>query len=700
MSIIQRTQDPKTTEWKSEALKIDNSLLKPGKDNPYTVSDYRMTQDEIDVRAKILYHFTLGDVNMQNPRPEFNDLSVLGRRQVDQMKWNVYQPNNGQAPLGVASEAWRSNAMRPVTRNKAISIAAHATARLIFPKIFAWNEESDEQNDAATVMEDLMEWAADQCDYGRTSLYAVVTALTDPASIIYSEYGEVYRNVKKQKDQGKWKEETILDDVLSGFKDTQVPTDELYIENFYEPDIQKQGWLIWRRVYSYTLAESKYRGLYPNFKYIRPGVQIIYNDANQTFYQIYDPNMRQEDVEEVIYWNRNLDLKIIMVNGVMLTDHENPNPRQDKLYPFTKFGYEIINSRCFYYKSLVFKLMQDDNLVNTLYPMIVDGAYLNIMPPLIVHGAEKISSDVFVPGAVTTLSSPDGGVTPLTAATLQGLQAGMNTLEKVESSITESSDSQAQPGQTGGPDQTAYEISVLQQNSATNLGLFIRMISDYVLQYGKLRMGDILQYMTIPDVTKLTDDSKLVYKTFLMRNKQSNGKTTSRKIKFDLSLPSEPMDSDTHLGHSYDTLQQEGGVYSKQQLYRVNPELFRDLKYMALVSPDVLNPRSEELENAYKLETYDRAINNPVANQEEIFRDLLLGSNPITKKNPDKYMNKPNPMQGMNLPQIPQQGQAQQGQGQTPPPSNQSRKSPVSALMNTNSPMQGKMSQPMPQLNQ
>ncbi len=653
------------------------------------------------VRSKILYHFTLGDVNMQNPRPEFNDLSVLGRRQVDQMKWNVYQPNNGQPPLGVASEAWRSNAMRPVTRNKAISIAAHATARLIFPKVFAWNEESDTQEGAATVMEDLMEWAADQCDYGKTSLYAVVTALTDPASIIYSEYGEVFRNVKTQKDEtGKWKEETILDEVLSGFKDTQVPTDELYIENFYEPDIQKQGWLIWRRVYSYTLAESKYRGLYPNFKYVRSGVQIIYNDANQTFYQIYDPNMRQEDVEEVIYWNRNLDLKIIMVNGVMLTSHDNPNPRKDKMYPFTKFGYEIINSRCFYYKSLVFKLMQDDNLVNTLYPMIVDGTYLNIMPPLIVHGAEKISSDVFVPGARSTLSSPDGGVTPLTAATLQGLQAGMNTLEKVEASLTESSATQEQQGQLGGPDQTAYEISVIQQNAATQLGLFIRMISDYVLQYGKLRMGDILQYMTIPDVTKITDDAQLIYKTFLLRNKASNGKATSKKIKFDLSLPSEPINGKTHLQHSYDTLKAEGGLNSKQQLYRVNPELFRDLKYMALVSPDILNPRSEELENAYKLETYDRAINNPVANQEEIFRDLLLGSNPITKKDPDKYIQKQSPMGGGMQNQMGPGQPGQPGQNQQPQIQSQSRKSPVSSLLNANSPMQGKMGAAMPQLSQ
>src|SRR5690606_1867467 len=144
----------------------------------------------------------------------------------------------------------------------------------------------------------------------------------------------------------------------------------LFIENFYEPDIQKQGWLIWRRVFSYSLAETKYARLYPDkFKFVRPGVVNLFNDADDSFYQVYDNNLREEEVEEIVYFNKTLDLKIIIVNGVMLTDPDNANPRNDKQYPFAKFGYELINNRCFYYKSLAFKLQQDASIVNTLYPM-------------------------------------------------------------------------------------------------------------------------------------------------------------------------------------------------------------------------------------------------------------------------------------------------------------------------------------------
>lgn len=644
-------------------------------------SQYTMSPEEMETRQMILRHFSLGYVTMYEPRVEFNDLSVLQRMQVDQMSFNTYQSNNGEAPLEDGA-SWRSRAVRPVVRNKVISIAAHATARLIFPKVFSYNEDNDEDTGAAQVMEDLMEWAGDQSNYGNYSLYRTMTALTDPASIGYTEYCETYRTVKRPTGKpGEFKDEVILDDTLSGFQDKVVPVDELFIENFYEPEIQKQGFLIWRRVISFQLAEAKYANKYPNFrKYVRPGVQILYNDANQSFYQVYDNIMRQYDVEEILYWNRSLDCFVIMVNGVMMTAHDNPNPRNDKLYPFDKFGYEIINNRCFYYKSLAFKITPDANIVNTLYPMIIDGTYLNLMPPMVAVGDEIIGSDVIVPGVVTTFSDPKSDLRPITTA--NNLKAGMDTLFKVDESINASSESPIQGGQNAPGSQTAYEISREEQNAATVLGLFVKMISQHVKDYGKLRLGDILQYMTIPDVDKITDNPVLVYKTFLLHNKSQNGKTQTRKVQFSSDMTSEPQSHDQQLSSSIKIAKNEG--QNKMQIYKVNPELFRDLKYTCMVTPDVLNPRSDDLERAYNLELYDRMIMNPEADQEEAYR-LLLSTNPITKKDPDKYIKDQNPagqaMQGLGMqtgqqPQAPQPGAKpsplQAAGGKTPLPQSMS----------------------------
>lgn len=661
------------SEWK-----IDNSKLTADKYYKTQVepSPYNPSQEEKDVRSMIIRHFGLGYLTMYTPRVEFNDLCVLDRMQVDQMSFNTYQPNNGGPSEGDELNAWRSRAMKPIVRNKVISIAAHATARLIFPKVFAYNESSDSQREAAQVMRDLMEWSGDQSNYANTSLHAILTSLTDPASIVYTEYAEVFRSVKREKINGKYREEQILDDTLSGFQDTMVPVDELYIENFYEPDIQKQGWLVWRRVFSYSLAEAKYAQLYPDkFKYVKPGVQIIYNDANESFYQVYDNNMRSEDVEEVIYFNRTLDLKIILVNGVMLTDPDNANPRNDKLYPFVKFGYELINNRCFYYKSLAFKLQQDANIVNTLYPMIIDGTYLNVFPAMVNVGGEEIGSDVIIPGAVTTLSDPNADLRMINNSTSQALNTGMTTLQAVEESLSESSQDPIQSGQADAGSQTAYEISRLEQNAATVLGLFVKSISEWVKGYGKLRLGDILQYLTIIDADRITDNPAAVYKTFLLQDKDSNGQVKSRKIEFTNDVPDEPMTDEEALNMSYGIMEEQGGDDSNTELYKANPEMFRNLTYMMTVDADVLNPRSEDLERAFDLETYDRMIGNPMADQEEAYR-LLLSTNPKTKKDPDKYIMAQ--QMGMTDPLALAQAQAT---GQAPMPGQpQAGNSPLNAM--------------------
>ncbi len=504
---------------------------------------------------------------------------------------------------------------------------------MIFPKVFAYNDQSDEQHDAARVMEDLMEWSGDESNYPFIALMRVITALSSPASIGYTEYGEVSRTVKVEKgSDGKWVEKRIRDEAYPCFMDCVVPVNQFYIQNFYESDLQKQGWVIWRKVYSFSEAQSKYNGVYDKLKYIRPGVQTIYDDANRQFYYVYDPNMREDDVEEIMYWNKNLDLKIIMVNGVMLTECDNPNPRQDKLYPFDKFGYEPINSRFFYYKSLAFKLQHDADIVNTLYQMVIDGTYLSIFKPMVNVGGEIIASDVIVPGAVTTLSDPNADLRAINVGS--DLKSGLETLSVVEQSINESSQEpfqQGDNGDTGGS--TAYAISRLEANANTVLGLFLQMIAKHVKDFGKLRLGDIIQYLTLPDVVDITGSPELTYKTFFMKSgSKASGK--NKKVEFKADMPDKYSESE-YLNASYDVLEEENE--KDMEISKVNPTIFRELKYMVTVSPDVLSPRSEELERAFSLETYDRMVQNPNADPEETLK-LLLDTNPSTKKDPDKFI--------------------------------------------------------------
>lgn len=602
-------------------------------------SQYHPSEEEQNVRAMIIDSFRWADVVMRKPRREYNDMSTLTRMMYDQMAFNIYQPNNGQPFLGDPSQSWKSNAMRPIVRNKVVSIAAHATAKLLFPKVFAYNDQSEEQEKSALIMRDLIEWASDQNDYDRMTLFAVINACVNPASIMHIEYAEAYRTIKTEKDDnGKWKTEEILDEDHSGFKLTPVPVDELYIADFYTEDIQKQEYLIWRRVQSYSTMKAKY-GHCENFKYVKAGIQVIYNDANTAFYEAYDSNLKGESCEEIIFYSKSLDLQIALVNGIMMDDHDNPNPRQDKNYPFIKFYYEPFDEgRCFYGKSLAFKIQPDADIINSLYPMIIDGTYLNIFSPLLVTGEEEIGSDVVIPGTVTTLVNPESSVTPLRVA--QDIRQGLETLKMVEESVDQSSEQPLNIGDRA----TAYQISKVDQERQTIMGLFVKMIGSYVKQYGNLLKSDVLQYITLPEVDSIVDNGELVYKTIMVHDKLTDNGKVNRKIKFDLNVPSKPMSIEEELEKSYEILKEQGGAESKQEIYRVNPILFRKLKYMVTISPDVMAPMSDDLERAYGLELFDRAIQAPKlgvqVDMDQIFKDFLFKLYPKSAKDVNKYFKK------------------------------------------------------------
>lgn len=619
-------------------------------DGSIIVSPFQPDKDEMDERAMIVHHFSLGYVTAQKPRPEFNDLALVNRATVDKMNFNIYLPNDGDPNEADIVNSWRAIVARPTIRNKATSICAHATAELAFPKVFAYNDQSQSQEDAADVMKYLIEWSADQSGYESTALKATMTAMFSPASIVHTQYQKVMRKVKLPKDGGGWEVKEIEDKELSGYQDTPVTVDELFIENPFQENIQLQGWLIWRRVLSFSVAETKY-GVCDNFQHVTPGMHLIYNDPNQTFYQVYDTNLTTELVEEVQYWNRNLDIYQVLVNGVPMYPVGNPNPRQDKQFPFIKFGYERIDEgRFFWYKSLASKLKQDSELIDSAYAAYIDGANLAAWPATVSTGSEVIGADAVIPGAVTTLSSPDAKITTISPT------ANLNPLAQAMSMIdTDINQSSQEPNLAGsdtqGANPTAYQISQQGKNAAIVLGLFGRMIAEFVRQYGALRMGDILQYMTVVDTTKITDNPGLVYRNFLHTPKVAGSK--AKRLKFDPDLPTTPITQKQKLKLSFDTLEQED---DKEDLFGINPEFFRNLEYQIRVEADAKNPLTEELKRAFKLEIYDRAIANPLVQQnpeaaEKVFKEFLLGAYPDVITDVDEFLPS-NPMQGMMDPMM------------------------------------------------
>jgi hypothetical protein len=599
-------------------------------------SEYNPSDETKKVIQMVKFDMRQGRDVLERKYTEFNDRNVLEELNQNQANFNSYVPPRSDDP----DESWRAQTVRPVTRNKLISIAAHVTAQILFPNIFAQNKKDEEDKAAATVMRDLIEWVIDNSEYSRKFIQAVLGALTDPVVVIKSEYAEVMRKVKEMREGGGYTVREMVDEVMSGFIYNLFPANEVYISNAYENNIQKQRFAATRRLIDYKEAEGKY-GTHTDFKFVKPGKRNVFDVETSTFYYQIDNDMKDYLVEEVVYFNRALDLQLTFINGVLMCDPEYPIQRKDKLYPFSSFGYEYINNgNFFYYKSAANKLSSDQELIDTMYNMVMDGTFMALMPPMALYGSEEINSSVTIPGMVTSFQDPNSKLENI--GPRSDLRAGLEAIGLIEKSMSESSQDDSRQGLAQGGERTAYEVAQLEKNAQIALGLFGKMVAFFVEDIGKLIVGDIIQHLTVGEVTELTTKNGIMaFRSFLIPNKQEKGKKVTRKIQFtNEDYNKEGYTPQELLDNSFKILEQEGGIDSETKIYKVNPELFRDLKFKVRVGADVLERPNKNLEKALNLEAYDRLIQNPLIDQEAVTRDFLIDvykpgeSNEYIKKAP------------------------------------------------------------------
>jgi len=585
----------------------------------------------IEVTAMVLKDYLHGTQIQTRPRPEFDNRSLLQEINVNQKAFNSYVAPRSDDP----DESWKAQTVRPITRNKLISIAAHVTGTMLYPGVFAQNKEDEEDRDAALVMKDLVEWVIDNSNYPRTFIRAVISALVDPAVIVSSEFLKVMRKVKEMKDDGTFSEKEILDEVMSGFFFNTISIKQILISNFYEPDIQKQRFIIKNKYVDFEEAKIVH-GHYKNFKYVKAGVRAVFDDQTKTFYEVTDDDMKNYLVNEITYYNRALDLELIFINGILMCNAEKPLVRKDKKYPFAKSGFEPLgNGQCFYYKSAANKLGSDQEIVDTLYNMVLDGTFLQLMPPMALYGSEEIDGSVTVPGTITSFRDKETKLENI--GPRSDLRAGLETISMVERSIAESTQDNIRSGVSGGGDRTAREVLLLEKNAAIALGLFGKEIKFLVEDLGDLLIPDIVQNMTVGEVDQITDGMK--FRSFVLPNKNVDGKNVSKKIKF--VNPSEVSDYTDPMEESFRVFEDEGGPEGKSRISEVNSSLFRTLKFKTRVSADELTPPSKALTKALDLEAYDRLIQNPTINQESVTRDFLLDV--YRPGQADKYIQKQQP---------------------------------------------------------
>ena len=605
-----------------------------------SISGYNPPKEIADFIAQIKKDYQIGIDNLIRAYSEFGSegLSALLVAERDKKAFNSYELPTSEDE----DEKWRWKGIRPITRNKIISIAGHFIATMLFPNIFAQNEQDEEDKDAASLMKDLILWNIENSNYKISYLFGIVAALVNPVAYLEVEFAEIIREIKEKNAQGKITIREAIDELMSGFKLHNVPMDEILFDNPYEYEFQKQRFIGRRRFISYDDAKARF-GKDDNWEYVKPGIRVVFDVPTQTFYDVLDES-NPTLVEWFIYYNRNEDSEVNFINGVYLgEDNIQANlikhrrvskdlknkPILIPVYKYLKFGYSPIDEKRFYfYKSAVNELGPQQRLVDRMWQMVMDGTFLEVIPPLAVIGNQVIGSNIFYPGAITTFKDRETTINPLRVGS--NLTTGYNAMVTAEQDLNATGRTPNLPAQSG---TTAFEVSQEIQQSRIQLGVFGAMMAEMVNQLGLLMIDVILQHQTVGDIEEITaGEAKLKYKKFLLPNQKEQGKNVTKVIELSDEEFNGSMDE------SLEILQQEGGMDADKRIYKVNPSLFRRMKFLVSVNPDQLIPKNEIFDKALKLETYDRLIQNPFVDQEAVTRDFLVET--YAKGESAKYMRK------------------------------------------------------------
>lgn len=531
--------------------------------------------------------------DLQNrPFTEFNDLSLLGRVDLDQRRWNAYR-----APQSLnVDEAWRWNGIRPITRNRILGIVAQMTARIQMPAPFAQNDKDEIDRNAALVMRDLMEFNIRNSSYVQDYIMWITDALVNPAAYLGVGFFEAMQTVKED-NEGIISKKEIIDSVLSGFQTFNIPIDEILISNIYQKDLNRQRFIIRRRYIDYDEVEAKW-GEHKNYKYVKPGLRTVFDSSTSLFYDVYDENL-QTIVEELTYYNRAEDIEVPYLNGIYVGDEdveENPIKHRDNdnrpKYNFAVLGYEDISSRFFYFKSAAWKLGDDDELVIRTEQLLADAVFLSTMPPTITAGHGQMSEAIVIPGKNTAFENPNVSVTPIK---LGEVSSAFNLLLKKERDMSEDTLDPQSSGVQSGTKKTATESALLAENAKISLGRFGNMLVNSLKKVGSLMIDVIIQHQTVMDVEEVADGELVEkFKTFILTDVEEGEKMFTHKIIFN-----QEGEESNAISQSSTILDKEGGIDSDMRIFEVNPELWRKLKYhMVMDVKELIPPVILEIQQA------------------------------------------------------------------------------------------------------
>jgi hypothetical protein len=665
--------------------------------NALTESLYQPPKQVMELFARCMKDYQVAYNLQHRPFDYFDGYSLLERTKMDQRTFAAFVG----AEFVPQQKKWRWRGRKNTARNKLIGIAAHMLVGMLFPTVFAWDDQNKEQKLAARVMRLQVEHHLRKARYDLNFLFSVLSALVAPAVFVQVEWIEYIRKVRVEMENGTITVQEAIDETLSGLQLHIRPVDEVMLGDFYTFNIQKQPCVVEVERISWDLARARFAGKcftknavsgqqQDLFDFVQAGKTrvVIATQEKQVLYDVEWTEADRDFVQVLTFKYPFDDIEALWVGGVFMGDEgdaendiyaSNPMKHRRMTMVFdgegkpqwgtapyiniAKSGFEPIDpsGRFAYYKSGAFKEFWEDDSINHAYRLLEDGMTLDVIKPMVISGVARVDGTVMSPGATVAIPDAAGKVTPYSLS--PNLAAAMQVIQQNQADMSESTIDKILEGQLG-VRQTALAVNAALTNAKIMLGLFGLLIGDLVQQIGDLTIDCINMHATAGMLdTTVPGALGMKYKTFLVQSKEHSRDVVHRIVYTDKYYGKKFSASELR-EREWALWEEDGGAKAQGHTWEVNPYATMRLKYATFVDADEIISRSIGGDKQRKQVAFDMLTDPRVApfvDMETVVGDLVIDE--YGGNDPDRYKKKGNGPMDQDAMMKAIMGNSQGGQG-------------------------------------
>ena len=548
--------------------------------------------------------------------------------------WNKCEKNYQGYRPEKENDDWSSDIVIPLTSSIIEAELSEIITQSLKPMII---ERGSEDSSKALVMRHLYDYSWELGKADMEMFDILKSALVKGTGIGQEYYLKQPRVIKTVRD-GKEVEEMVYE-----YDDCYL--EAIKLEDFY-PDDKGRGFFgpngcrdcIRRYIMNIDDFKTFFQGQWDpqdRAKYVKPG-----GDTN--FYEFYKPPTginTSKDVEVLWYWNKPEDRLIVVANDVRVVSM--PNPYKHKQLPFAR-AVDIKDPHQFYGRGEAHLLESIQEELNTLRRQIIDRNHLDIDKPMLV--SDKLTLD-----DEDTIAEPHKMIPVSDVNQVKPLEYGdiSNSVFKSIEMLQE--DAIRQTGmdvrmQSMSPSSrtTATEAAILKEATLRRLQLKIWLLKrDFMVDIGRLRVANIMQYYSEPKMTKIVGERGSEYYKSQVSKAQQEGKlvTKGKGEKQENFIANY-----RNIRLKDKALEEKNGMIEEipskgYTFFEAKPEFYLpthggfDIRYEA--TSDI--PLSKPLMIQQKSEMYDRLANNPTIDPWVLAKKYLSANDEIA----DDYRVKP-----------------------------------------------------------